>query len=58
MKVLHVCLVMFLIDQLKIEFIRNNVYVYSIWLFFGLIAATRNVILKQEAEQTLPAPST
>ena len=44
MKVLHVCLVMFCIDQIKIEYLRNNKYVFFIWFFFGLIIATDNVI--------------
>ncbi len=51
MKVLHVCLVMFLLDQIKIEYLRNDIYVYFIWFFFGLIASTRNIILKKEREQ-------
>ncbi len=46
MKILHVCLVMFLVDQIKIEYIRNNTYSYFIWIFFALIGATRNIILK------------
>ena len=57
MKVLHVCLVMFLIDQIKIEYLRNDIYVYFIWFFFGLIAATRNIIIKSEREQPAAAPS-
>jgi len=44
MKVLHVLLVIFVIDQIKIEYLRNNIYMYFVWFFFGLIAATRNVI--------------
>lgn len=57
MKVLHVCLVMFLLDQIKIEYLRNDIYVYFIWFFFGLIAATRNIILKRERGQLASAPS-
>jgi hypothetical protein len=44
MKVLHVCFVMFCIDQIKIEYIRNDKYVFFIWIFFGLIIATSNII--------------
>ncbi len=32
LKVLHVCLIMFLVDQIKIEYLRNNIYIYFIWL--------------------------
>jgi hypothetical protein len=46
MKILHVCLVLFLIDQIKIDYARNNTYSYFIWIFFGLIGATRLIIEK------------
>lgn len=58
MKVLHVCLVMFIVDQIKIEYLRNITYVFYVWLFFGVIAATRNIILKCEREQSASIPST
>jgi hypothetical protein len=44
MKVLHVSFVIFAIDQIKIDYQRNNLYMYFVWFFFGMIAATRNVI--------------
>jgi hypothetical protein len=44
MKVLHVSLVIFIIDQVKIDYLRNDIYMYFVWFFFGMIAATRNVI--------------
>lgn len=56
MKVLNIWLVMFMIDQIKIEYLRNNIYIYYVWLFFALIPATRNVILKMEREQPTHAP--
>ena len=56
MKVLNVWLVMFMVDQIKIEYLRNNIYIYYVWLFFALIPATRNVILKMEREQPTHAP--
>lgn len=48
MKILHVCLVMFIIDQIKIEYLRNDIYSYFIWIFFALIVATGNVIKRQQ----------
>ena len=56
MKILNVWLVMFIIDQIKIEYLRNNIYVYYVWIFFALIPATRNAILKMEREHPTHAP--
>jgi len=44
MKVLHVSLVIFIIDQIKIDYLRSTIYMYFVWFFFGMIAATRNII--------------
>ena len=44
MQILHVCFVIFLIDQIKIEYLRNDRYTFFVWIFFGLIVATANVI--------------
>lgn len=57
MKMLHVCLVMFILDQIKVEYLRNNIYPYFIWLLFALIAATHNIIMKNERERITPVPS-
>ena len=51
MKVLHVVLIIFLFDQIKIEYLRNSQYTYFIWLLFGLIIATHNIINKQKRER-------
>jgi hypothetical protein len=56
MKTLHVCLLMFVLDQLKVEYLRNNIYTYFIWLLFGLMAATYN-ILERGASRGAPAPA-
>jgi hypothetical protein len=48
MKILHVWLIMFMIDQMKIEYFRNEIYYYYVWLFFGLIAATSNIIRRED----------
>lgn len=56
MKILQVSLLIFVIDQYKIEFLRNETYMFYVWFFFGLIAATRNIILKNKREQAVPAP--
>ena len=56
LKILHVCFVMFVIDQLKIEYLRNEKYVFFIWLIFAMIVATSNVVRKQERERNRSAP--
>jgi len=56
MKALNVSLVIFLVDQIKIDYLRNDIYMYFIWCVFGVIAATRLVILKEQ-ERARHAPS-
>ena len=48
MKILHIVLLIFLFDQIKIEYLRNSKYTYFIWFLFGLIIATHNIINKQK----------
>ena len=36
-------LVVFMVDQVKIEYLRNPVYPYWVWLFYGLIIATGRI---------------
>ena len=50
MKIFHVIIIIFLFDQIKIEYLRNSMYMYYIWFLFGLVIATHNVILKNRAE--------
>ncbi|MBN1884448.1 MAG: O-antigen ligase family protein [Candidatus Krumholzibacteriota bacterium] len=56
LKILHVCFVLFAVDQLKIEYLRNEKYVFFIWLLFAMIAATSNIVRKQERERNRSAP--
>ena len=58
MKILHVALLIFLFDQIKIEYLRNSKYTYFIWFFFGLIIATHNIINKQKNERAAVESST
>ena len=55
MKVLHVIVIIFLFDQLKIEYLRNSNYTYFIWFLFGLVIITHNVILTRGDERESPA---
>ncbi len=44
MIVLHIMLCVFLVDQTKIEYIRNDTYIFFPWILLGLIAATHRII--------------
>ncbi|MDZ7859560.1 MAG: O-antigen ligase family protein [Candidatus Krumholzibacteriota bacterium] len=57
MKILHVVIVIFLFDQIKIEYLRNSTYTFFIWSLFGIIVATYNIIQKNRKERENTAPS-
>lgn len=57
MKIMHVVLLIFLFDQIKIEYLRNSKYTYFIWFLFGLIVATYNIIEKQRREAAVVGSS-
>ncbi len=46
MQILHVILVIFLFDQIKIEYLRNRIYTFFVWSLFAVIVITYNVIKK------------
>jgi len=48
MTALHVMLLVFLVDQIKIDYLRNQTYQYFPWLLMGLIVATYRIIRAQE----------
>ncbi len=50
----HVQLVVFLVDQLKIDFLRNPTYPFQVWLLFAYIVSAHR--LSRESP-TVPAPS-
>ncbi len=39
----HVQVVAFMVDQIKIEFMRNSIYMFQVWLMFALIVAAWQV---------------
>jgi len=49
-------LLVFMIDQLKIDFARNNIYTYVAWLLFATIAAAHQIVRREEPD-TLPPQS-
>lgn len=56
MLVLHAMLVIFLIDQAKIEYLRNPAYIYFPWILLGTIAANYRIIREQRANRTSNPP--
>lgn len=57
MKILHIVIVIFLFDQLKVEYLRSNVYTFFVWSLFGVVVATYNIIQKNRRERENTAPS-
>ncbi len=55
--IFNVTLLIFMIDQIKVDYPRNDVYMYFIWIFFGLIAAARNIVVKRKRARLQPGPS-
>jgi hypothetical protein len=54
----HMMITIFMIDQLKIEYLRNPDYQFFPWIVFGLTVATMNVVKARGAEVVplRPAP--
>jgi hypothetical protein len=49
----HVMLVIFFVDELKIEYLRNPNYQFQPWVLFGMIVAAAMIA----RDQTAPAPA-
>ena len=52
MLVLHIMMVVFLVDEIKIDYLRNPSYKYFPWIMMGLIVATLRLIEAQEKAAT------
>jgi O-antigen ligase len=53
--VAHVQLVTFLIDEIKIEFLRNPIYIFQIWVLFASIVAAYQITKTEPAPELKPA---
>jgi len=53
----HVQLLIFFVDQTKIEYLRNPNYVYQPWILFASLVAAAMMLQGQEARATAPAPA-
>jgi O-antigen ligase len=52
----HVQLLIFFVDELKIEYLRNPIYQFQIWVLFGSIMAAY-LIARREREAAAPEPA-
>jgi O-antigen ligase len=52
----HISLVVFVIDQLKIEYLRSQYYQFWPWIVFGMTVATWNVVRGRGPQPPLAAP--
>jgi hypothetical protein len=57
MKMLHVCLIILIIDMIKVDYPRNGIYMYFVWILFAIVSATRKVI-DASVNPAQPAPRT
>lgn len=53
--VAHMQLILFFIDQTKIDFLRNDVYHAQVWMMFAYIAAAYGVLQRERASIAQPA---
>ena len=51
----HVQLVIFLVDEIKIEYLRNPVYQFQIWVMFSTLVAASLIVKRQVAASQLVA---
>lgn len=54
MIIAHVQLVVFLVDEVKIEYLRNGIYAFQIWMMLALMVAAHRLVASG-AEHTTPA---
>ena len=47
----HVQLIVFLFDQVKIEYLRNGIYQYQVWILFASIVAAHHVAKSERAAE-------
>jgi O-antigen ligase len=57
LSIAHVQLVVFIVDQVKIDFLRNPIYPYQVWLLFAFVVAAHR-LARPATPAPLPAPAT
>jgi O-antigen ligase len=53
--VTRVQLAIFLVDEIKIEYLRNATYQFQVWVFFSMLAATSMIATRAPAGSLAPA---
>jgi O-antigen ligase len=51
----RVQLLVFLVDQVKIDYLRNSVYAFQVWLWFACFAAASHIARTPQAQRVAPA---
>jgi hypothetical protein len=51
----HVQLLVFLVDEIKIEFMRNSIYIFQIWILFASIVIAHRITKEEPAAEAQPA---
>jgi O-antigen ligase len=54
--VAHAQLVLFLVDQMKIDFLRNQIYVFEVWILFASITAAHLIASDQRRAGQFSTP--
>ncbi len=53
----HVQLLVFAVDQLKIDYLRNPIYQFQVWIMFGLLVAGLQIVTHPPVPAARPAPA-
>ena len=57
MAVAHVQLIVFMVDQVKIDFLRNIIYQFQPWILFASIVAAHRVMAQENAASLARDPA-
>jgi len=55
--VAHTMFVVFLIDEIKIDYVRNPIYQFEVWIMFAMLVATYQVATAQPSLRAVAAPA-
>jgi O-antigen ligase len=53
----HTMFVVFLIDEIKIDYVRNGIYQFEVWIMFAMLVSTYQLATRRPAVQAATAPS-
>lgn len=55
--VAHVQLVIFMCNEFKIDYLRNPIYQFTVWMMFASMAAAMMIVRDADARAAVPAPA-